>query len=398
MTGEKGPSIPWVDFNRLVPNGAWVQWRVGATDVVPPLKGLVIWTEQDEIAAPSIDGDKVLRVTSTATTDVVRLRVADVEYSIDDEWIDFRELCIRATEQRLRDTGATAPDAHPLTWMTHATELNMSVAQIGTMLYETAAWIEAAGNKGYSDDDLMKALPALRIRLLKNAYKLAWQDILFFGEGGKKRDFDGWGVHKRTPAHWTVTWLARFGTKHPLADQLMDQAWDEALATHEKRAVKRVHQTYAGVDLETADTRDIAHKAAAMWLMGEWAHQRGWAHRETREMWRLQGRLYLMAHDVFRHELVYRMDQQPQPRRSKKKTQLAREDWATASTYFGPQSGFFGEPYFNALHFYTAAYVEACCESDVAPDVSVDFEALPRGLRGAVAASDTVTTEEEAEV
>ena len=34
----------------------------------------------------------------------------------------------------------------------------------------------------------------------------------------------------------------------------------------------------------------------------------------------------------------------------------------------------------------------ACCETDMAPDVSVDFEALPRGLHEAVAVSETADT------
>lgn len=386
MTSENGPSIAWIDFDRLVPNGAWVRWRVGAPDVVAPIQGLVVRNEMDEIKTPTITGEKVLRVTSTTSLEIERLLAEDVEYSIEGEWVDFRELCILATERRLEEARGQTPDPHPLQWMTHKDEINMSVAQIGTMLYETASWIEAQGNKGYSDNDLMKALPNLRIRLLGNAYKLAWENILFFGEGSRKRDFDGWGVHKYKPAHWTRQWLERFGLDHPQADTLTDQIWDEALAEYAKRAVKRAQPTYAGVDLEQELTRDVAHKAASMWLLSRWAQHRAWQHVETREMWMLQARLYSAAYDVFRHELVYRQDQQPEKRRSKKKTQAARDDWATASDYFVPNIGF------NAYHFYTQAYVTACCEADAVPNLGIDHENLPRGIQ-----AETLATQQSGE-
>lgn len=373
MTSDKGPSILWADFQRLVPNGTWVQQVSGSTltGVPLPAEGIVMMAHADNVKARALDAWSPLTVQTVGAVDPVPLYAGFVIFTLGDETIDFEELCIRATEQRLAEAGVSV-DAHPLQWMTHPTELGVSVEQIGTMLYETATWIEQSGNRGYAAEDLMIALPGLKIRLLRTAYRMAWADILFFGEGGKKRDFSGWGVHKRTPAHWSVTWLARFGAGHPLAEAHMAALWDEALDEYDKRSLKRTHQVYAGVELETADTWEIARLAAATWLMSRWAHHRAWHHGPARDLWQLQGRLSLAASEVFQHELLYRLDRPPQPRRSKKKTQAAREDWATASRYIVAGGGF------DAYRFYTPAYVQACCDSDTTPDTHVTMSALPR--------------------
>lgn len=401
MNSSKGPSIAWTDFARMVPNGSWVRWYPDNPGVVAPPQGVVLYSEQQEIWAQRVSGERVLPITSTDSVETVRWLAEDVEYFVDDEWIDFRTLCIRATERRLEEVKTAAGgDLHPLQWMTHKDELNMSIEKIGGMLYEVATWIEAQGNKGYSDNDLMKALPGLRIKILGNAYKLAWENILFFGDGSRKRDFDGWGVHKYKPAHWTLTWLERFGLDNLQAEMLTDKIWDEALAEQAKRAVKRLQTTCAGIDLEQAETRDAAHKAAAMWLLSEWARHRSWRGLRLREMWKVQSALYHDAYKVFRQELGYRQDQQPQPRRSKKKTNAARDDWATAVRYFDGPRGFDGRSGFNVHQFYTAAYVAACCESDVMPDLAVDFEALPRDVPAEMpsSADTTIGPQDEAEV
>lgn len=382
MSGEKSPSIAWEDFQRWVPNGSWVRWRVGAPHIIDPVEGVVIQNNVDNRLSP-IQEDSILHVTSTIATDPVILRAGRVEYKVGenpDDWIDFTELCIRATEQRLQEARGTATDTHPLAWMTHKDELNMSVEQIGTQLYDVATWIEAQGNRGYSHDELMIALPALKIRVLGKAYRPAWQDIVFFGDGDHRRDYQGWGVHKYNPAHWTRTWLERFGLAHPKADELTTAIWDEALAEYAKRSIKRKHATYAGIDLEMEATRSIAHKAAAFDLLATWAQQRSWSHWGAREVWRMQARLYDDAASVFAHELVYRLDQQPQKRRSKKQTQLARDDWATAALYLDNHA------HLNVHYFFTEAYIRACCETDVCPDTSVDFDALPRDVQGEVQA------------
>lgn len=388
MTGAKGSSISWSDFIRDMPNGSWVRQLKGKTiaNLELPVEGVLHFDDVDEIKATKVSEHTLLKVTPITQLDTVLLRAGDSEFKVgDDDWIGFRELCIRSTERRLDEVKAvSADDAHPFRWMTHKDELNMSLAQIGTQLYDVATWIEANGNRGYSDDDLMKALPQLRIRVLGNAYKLIWENILFFGEGGRKRDFDGWGVHKYKPAHWTRTWLERFGLDHPQAEALTDSIWDEALADYAKRAVKRLQLIYAGVDLEQALTRDVAHKAAAMWLLSRWAQRRAWQHWAASDLWKLQSRLYHDAYIVFRQELLYRQDQQPEKRRSKKKTQDARDDWATASGYFDAARGFGAQPEFNPHRFYTEDFIEACCESDSAPDLVVDFDQLPRGLREAI--------------
>lgn len=403
MTTDKGPSISWSEFKTIVPNGTWVRQHVEGNTVTGlplPIEGILI-LNVDTINQDTITEHKHLRVTPLDSVDPVVLYAGRVEFKINEEWIDFRELCIRVQERRLDEARATAVDAHPLQWMTHKDELNMSVEQIGAMLYDTATWIESQGNKGYSVNDLMKALPGLRARVLGNAYKLAWENILFYGEGGggssrkRNRDFSGWGVHKYKPAHWKRTWMDRFGLQHPQADQLTDEIWDEAHAEHARRSVKRKHERYAGVDLEQEPTRDVAHKAAAMWLMSKWAQHRSWQHWDAREMWMLQARLYSDAYEVFRHEMEYREDQQPQPRRSNKKTQAARDDWATASSYWKTTSGFFGQTReFDVHHFFSEGYVQACYETDTAPDVGVDFDNLPRGIQ----AETSVGTQNQAEV
>lgn len=385
MTAIRSASILAADFDRLVPNGTWVRQLDGLAPrgVDLPIEGVLMRERVDDTASTHIHADTRLTVTPLSTVDSVRLLAGEIEYTVDGQWISFRELCIRATEQRLIEGSG------------------MTLAQIGGHLYHVACWIEASGNKGYSDHDLMMALPAFPIRLLDDAYRVAWENILFFGEGGRRDDFNGWGVHKRTPAHWTIQWLNRFGLDHPQAEALMDAIWDEALAEHDKRAVKRAHKTYAGIDLEQALTRDVAHKAAAMWLLSEWADAHSWSLGGRREMWRLQSELYHMAHRVFRDELLYRQDQQPEKRRSKKKTQAARDDWAAAGEYFGARSifgchaGFYDRPVFNAHKFYTVAYVKACCASDHMPDASVDFDTLPRGTEGELPTSNIVATMSE---
>jgi hypothetical protein len=398
---DKGPSIAWTDFARMVPNGSWVRQLTGSTlaRLDLPVEGVLFFEDIDEIKATTIQDSSLLKVTPTSGLETVVLCAGRMEFKVGDgEWIDFRTLCIRATERRLEEVKAAAGgDLHPLQWMTHPGELNMSIAQIGAMLYDVASWIETSGNKGYSDNDLLKALPGLRIKVLGNAYKLAWESILFYGDGSRKRDFAGWGVHKYKPAHWTLTWLERFGLDNPQAEILTDKIWDEALAEQAKRAVKRLQATCAGIDLEQAETRDVAHKAAAMWLLSEWAQHRAWRGLRLREMWKVQSALYHDAYKVFRQELLYRQDQQPQPRRSKKKTQAAREDWTTASRYFVSGRGFYPRPDFDAHAFYTAAYVAACCESDVMPDLAVDFDALPRDIQASDGA-ETINNSDETEV
>jgi hypothetical protein len=382
---SKAPSIRIADFDRMVPNGTWVRQLEGAAPrgVTLPVEGVLMSDHVDETRVPAITSDS--RLTVTALTDVVPIRVfaGEMDYKIDDEWISFRELCIRAIEQRLKDG------------------MGMTTERIGTALFSVASWIESQGNKGYSDEEIMLALPTFPIRLLGMDYRRTWENILFFGDGGRRDDFNGWGVHKRTPAHWTITWLARFGPEHPQADQLMNDTWDEAQAEYAKRAVKRAQSTCAGVDLEQELTRDVAHKAASMWLMSHWAQHRAWKNPEARDAWKLQSALYHDAYKVFRQELVYRQDQQPQPRRSKKKTQAARDDWATASRYFDRRVGFGFDPGlgFDPHLFYTTAYLNACCESDAVPDVSIDYENLPRGIPGeAPDGADTTIDTDEAEV
>lgn len=355
---NKDLSIRMDDFNQMVPNSTWIRQVEGPLPrrvTLPlPIEGILL-DHIDETWGRTLQAENTVMVTSISSVDPVRLYAGQAEYKIGDEWVGWRELCIRAIERRLKGS------------------LDMSTAQIGAHLYSVATWIEAQGNRGHSDEELMIGLPSFPIRLLNPENRPMWEHIVFFGDGGGKHDYSGWGVHKRTPAHWWITWLDRFGLDHPQADDLMTAVWDEALAGHEKRAVKRAHKIYAGVDLEEEPTRDVAHKAAAMWLMRAWARHRSWQHRESREIWGLQCHLYGEAFEVFVHELQYRQDQQPEPRRSKKKTQAVRDDWATASSYFYPGIGF------DAYRFYTQEYVKACCESDAVPDVSVDFEALPRG-------------------
>jgi hypothetical protein len=373
MTGVKGPSIRWEDFQRVAPNGTWVYEPRRAAPA--PIEGILLIPNVDDVKKMHVQGHTLLIVQLIDLIEPVGVEARWLEFGIGEKRVSFRELCIQAQERRLNEVRCMdTVDQHPLQWMTHKDELNLSIEQIGAMLFETASWIEAAGNKGYSDNDLMKAVPSLRVRLLDNAYRMAWQDILFFGDGERKRDFDGWGVHKRTPAHWTMTWLERFGLDHPKAQTLTDEIWDEAMAEHARRAVTRPHETYVEVDLEQEPTCSIAHKAAAMWLLSRWAQRQGWT-RAPREVWRIQARLFGEAYEVFVNELEYRQDRQPQPRRSKKKTQAVRDDWATASSYFAPGIGF------DAYRFYSQAYVQACFESDVTPDVSVDFDALPRGIQ-----------------
>lgn len=383
MSASRGPSIQAADFDRMVPNGTWVRQLDGLPlrGVVLPVEGVLMRERLDE-AAPTLQADTRLAVTSKGSVDTVRLLAGEAEYQIEGEWVRWRELCIRAIEQRL------------------SAKMQMDHGQIGTALYHVAAWMEASGNKGYSDEDLMMALPTFPIRLLDEAYRMKWDAIVFFGDGESRSDFRGWGVHKRNPAHWRITWLERFGRDHPQADALMDAVWDEAHAEYIDRAVKRASQTYAGIDLEQAETRDVAHKAAAMWLLGQWADHRAWVHRDARDMWRLQSSVYDMAHKALRHELIYRQDRQPQKRRSKKKTQAARDDWATAGQYFSVRMGFLSVVGFDPYTFYTKAYIEVCCASDSVPDLAVDFEALPRDLLEAidVRVVDAAIDVDEAEV
>lgn len=371
MTSDKGLFIRAVDFDQAVPRGTWIRQHEGPAprNVILPIEGILSQEPANENLMRSVKGlvrpiaaDTALTVTPISAIDTVRLYAGQCEYKIGDEWVDFRELCLRAIEHRLKDG------------------LRVDPAHIGGHLYAVATWLEAQGNRGHSDEEIMIGLPLFPIRLLSAESRPLWENIVFFGEGDGKNEYSGWGVHKRTPAHWWITWLDRFGLAHPQADQIMSDVWDEALAEHNKRSLKRVHQTYAGIDMEMTETREIAHKAAAMWLLSQWAEHRAWAHWEARDMWRLQASVYDMAHKVFRHELLYRQDGQPQKRRSKKKTQAARDDWATAGNYFSLQMGFQSVVGFNAHTFYTAAYIKACCDSDAAPDVVVDFDALPRDV------------------
>lgn len=263
-------------------------------------------------------------------------------------------------------------DIHPLEWMTHETELNMSIEQIGVEVYRLAMKIEDGRNRGFSmahfknHNELFPNEP-LCIALLYIKYTMAWENILFHADKSYNSDYSGWGVRRKPP--WWMIWMDRYGEIcTALVEQIISEAWDAATIEKEARRAKRKVTSVAGMDLEEMDTMTVGYYAAVFDVLSQRAMYRYMDSALSDKMAKLLRVVYQSIANDFTGEIVYRTKGEPQERSSKKKTLAARLDWQKAITL--RESGIGA--------FFTADFVRQCVESVNEPDLSVTFDDLPK--------------------
>lgn len=252
-----------------------------------------------------------------------------------------------------------------------ASEINQTVDAAGAALYQIAQVCEANGNRGLP----LARFPAGTHWILADdqpAQELR-RDILFFAEGHRTRDYDGWGV-KKDP-HWSLVWGERFGWQSEAAQTIIAQAEDEARATHAKilaeeeaNRTQRVVDTLAGKRVTDLTTREVAYIAAVAEVLARRYQERGGFSPTFTEAEAILYWHYRELHENALTELKYRCDHTPPEQSSKKKTKAMQADWARAADLLKARTA----------HFFSRAFIDQAVASVTEPDLSVDWEHLPK--------------------
>lgn len=295
-----------------------------------------------------------------------------------------------------------------------AAGLNIEPEKLAADIHALCTWIQAQGNRGYSETQLKDA--GLEINFLA-ADKALWDGMLFHAVPEKRKDYSGWGV-KRLPMirgeifAWEETWLMRFGwLQNDLVSQVnarIDAAqnpsiqegdWVDyqgrvlkvsmirsdsqfvlediysasALFAHRAElakvdALRRKQDFFSGGAFSQYSTFDIAYRAAcADVLRGWYGHQYGFMRgnfNQSKEAMHVWGEQY----SILSNELKYRVHAPAPEKESKKKTKEAAEDWAKAAEYLEK----------GTLYFFSREFLRVVTASPEYPDLTIEPEHLPK--------------------
>lgn len=246
-----------------------------------------------------------------------------------------------------------------------AEKLGKSVDEMALDLVRIALWIDADKNKGKSTDEIKAA--GFETDVLDARHVVAWEGILFHAVPDRRSFYKGWYV-RRTPEPWFEAFMRRYGAEGSAWHRVLEAAHASALAEAEARKVWRKLDHFAGQELEKIDTRTVAYWAAVLDVLG----CRASARASRMVMGDVLRAIYTASYQQLRDELRYRTRSDPQKDGVSKKKYLARKaDWFKASMYIDEGTN----------HFFDANYVLHCMMQDSDPDLTVDFEHLPRMTR-----------------
>lgn len=250
-----------------------------------------------------------------------------------------------------------------------ADSLSISTEQLAADIYKVARYLEDTGNKGVSRHTL-KSLE-LSTEFLLEPYSPAWEGILFFAVGSKRRDFDGWGVRRR-PVNWTIAWGERYGWQTEIGQALIEEAETAARVEHEARRVKRHNDTFTQGRFEDYATEQIAYRMAASDIL---MRRYGRLYRARRhsadwqtDIYGYLMRVWMQQNLHMQKELEYRTKADPEARSSKKKTEAAHADFQQAQKFLDA----------GTSYFFSEEFVRQAIESEAEPDLRVDFDHLPK--------------------
>lgn len=250
-----------------------------------------------------------------------------------------------------------------------ADALDKSIEDIASDVYKLAMYLESIGNRGVSRHALVQV--QMPVYFLTDVYLGIWRDILFFAEGSRKRDFDGWGLRRR-PHDWRIAWGERFGWSSDIGQQLIEEAHAAALVEYEAKRVRRHNETFAQGRYEEYTSEQIAYRmAVADILMCRYSHM--YHTREKSRDWHDNAhgysmRVWMQQNQHMQKELEYRTKAEPEARSSKAKTEAARADFAHAKKFLDAGTGY----------FFSLEFVQQAIESAEEPDLTVDFDHLPK--------------------
>lgn len=249
-----------------------------------------------------------------------------------------------------------------------AASLDKDPVTIAADVYKLARYLDESGNKGASRHALETV--NMPVYFLTDEYAGIWRDILFHGEGSRKRDYSGWGVRRRPD--WRVAWGERYGWENAIGQTLIEEAHAAALVEHESRRVKRSNETFTQGRYEDYTSEQIAYRFATSDILMR-RYERLYRSRRASSDWKSDVYGYLMnvwmqQNLHMQKELEYRTKADPAPRSSKKKTEAARADFHQAQKYLDAGTGYFFSPEF----------VQEAIDSAEEPDLRVDFDHLPK--------------------
>jgi hypothetical protein len=253
-----------------------------------------------------------------------------------------------------------------------AGELSVTPAQLATDLWFVANWIDENRNRGFSLEQLRATGVELQTYMLVDSAFAVLDGIVFERfDGPKSRRYsEGWMVRKNP--NWRVTWRTRFAEYAPDKVLLIDQ-WqaeqEAAKAAEESKPKRKVEGMHGEGYFESFTSLQIAYRAAvAHVLMRRYREMRWNRGYLDRGAWRYMAATWQQQWETMIGELRYRTEAEPEPRSSKKKTREAVEDFAKAKELVEAGTSYFFSP----------EYVEQVLSAVEEPDLTVDFEHLPR--------------------
>lgn len=246
-----------------------------------------------------------------------------------------------------------------------AEQLGKTSDEVAMALARIALHQERNKNIGAEAEDFAAA--GLDVAVLDPLYIDLWQDILFHAVPSRKSFYKGWYL-RRSPEAWYMVFARRFGKECAAWQMIIEAAHQAALDEREARKVWRKLERFAGVELEHVDTRTVAYWAAVNDVLCCRVAARHLYDKSLREILRA---VYSDAFQALRAELVYRTKSDPQERPSKKKYLAAKADWAKARDLLEAGTN----------HFFSSEYVMYCMFQDTEPDLTADFEHLPRSTQ-----------------
>lgn len=260
----------------------------------------------------------------------------------------------------------------------HLTALHgFSTQEIAAEIFALADYIEEWGNKGYERHEIDRLLMEKqnaegKTYMLHSVYADATDGILFYST---RDHYNGWYVRKNP--HWKDTWLERFGEVAPgiaaaIEQEREHQAAEEAAQAERELELARPHgDTYKHLNTKfvayRAAVMDIMRARASVGVLGE-AH-RGHSPRRT------IAQVYQDALKKLTAELAYRkqITLRPADFDDRATYRATVEDYAEAGQYLDEYNTFNGRE-----TFFTEAYYRYATSTAAEPDLSVDFDDLPR--------------------
>lgn len=231
--------------------------------------------------------------------------------------------------------------------------------------WEVAAWLEAQGNKGFTIREIDRA--GLPTWFLNRDHKYKLEGVIFINSEGDV-------FCRKNPQNWKLAWADKYRNMHryflPIWEKIDQVDAEIAAAEAEAQKPKRIHTNFSLGRLEDFSTVHLAYHMAVLDVMVQRC-----TYRRLRQLQNFDdnyiamlNNLYVRERLIISDELNYRLDAEPEPRSSQKKTREAKADWAKT-----PELLAGGTRYFFSQEFITQAV-----EDVEEPDLRVDFEHLPK--------------------